>query len=874
VGQADIAGGNTNLLVDFGFKYTLGGATLFTLSGRVYDDANNSGNDESETGFSNVTVTVVCTILGTVTAQTDATGAWSVAGVPNGDTCTVLDADETDLPRTDYAATETPSTPITVSGDVSGLDFGYNQQPGSISGTVCEGDGDGQCDDPGDTPLVGVAVTLRWAGPDGILNTADDVVSNTTTNGLGNYSFSNLQPGLYQIVETNPSGYASLADADGGNPDNISQMSSTSFVLGLGEDAVDRDFEDGALDTTVGDFVWRDLDADGIQDGGELGVQGVTVELWQVGGVVPFLSTTTNASGYYSFTAPAGDYFIEFTAPGGYVFSPQDVDDGNPNPDERDSDPNIATGRTADFTLASGANVTTWDAGLYQVDLAVDKSLQSPSNRTVFYVGEQVTFSINITNTGESTISLLPLLDLFDNACLEYSTKAASPEESSFDNLNGFIDWTNLTVINAQYLDPNDAFTVVIPFDVVGTSLSGYNIALVEGAADVNSNNAPDGSDTVNFICVEADFGDAPQPTYPTKLDQNGARHVIVPGFYLGASVDSEPDGQPNAAATGDDLAVSDDEDGVNFESFFPGSSTTVTVTASASGRLDAWIDFADDGSWSQAGDQVFNNLPLAPGVNVLSVPVPANATLTNQTFARFRFSSTGNLSFTGLANDGEVEDYALAIVAPASIGDFVFFDSNGNGVQDGGETSGINAVPVSLTNIGTGQTWNTVTANGAYLFSNLPPGTYQVSVPSSQPGLVRTTPSPHVVTVVGGQNYTQADFGYIAPTGVALSGFTAMDGNDGVLVRWTTFSEEDITGFVVWRALNPDGPYKAVSNLIPAQNTAGASYEWFDAVATPGQAYWYKLESQPNGQFFGPILNQPAGGFKKLYTPLILRLR
>jgi len=874
VGQADISGGNTNLLVDFGFKYTLGGASLFTLSGRVYDDANNSGNDESETGFSNVTVTVVCTILGTVTAQTDATGAWSVAGVPNGDTCTVLDADETDLPRTDYAATETPSTPITVTGNTSGLDFGYNQQPGSISGTVCDGTGDGFCDDPGDSPLVLVAVSLRWAGPDGILNTADDVVTNTATNGFGNYSFTNLQPGLYQIVETNPTGYASLADADGGNPDNISQMSSSSFVLGLGENAVDRDFEDAAQDSVVGDFVWRDLDADGIQDGGELGVQGVTVELWQVGGVVPFLTTTTNASGYYSFTAPAGDYFIDFIPPVGYVLSPPDVDDGNPNPDERDSDPNIVTGRTANFTLASGANVTTWDAGLYQVDLAVDKSQQTPSNRTVFYVGEQVTFSIKITNTGESTISLLPLIDLFDNACLQYSTKAASPEESSFDNLNGIIDWNNLTVINAQYLDPNDAFTVNIPFDVVGTSLSGYNTALVEGAADVNSNNVPDQGDTVNFICVEADFGDAPQPTYPTKLDQNGARHVIVPGFYLGASVDSEPDGQPDAAATGDDLAVSDDEDGVSFGPFFPGSSTTVTVTASASGRLDAWIDFADDGSWSQAGDHIFTNQPLNAGVNVLSVPVPANATLTPQTFARFRFSSTGNLSFTGLANDGEVEDYALAIVAPASIGDFVYFDSNGNGVQDGGETTGINGVPVSLLNLGSGQTWNTVTVNGAYLFSNLPPGTYQVSVPSSQPGLVRTTPSPHVVTVVGGQNYTLADFGYIAPTGVALSSFTAMNSNDGVMVRWTTFSEEDITGFVVWRASESEGSYQSVSALIPSRGESGASYGWLDAEAGAGHTYWYKLQSQPNGQFFGPIFNQPEGGFKKLFAPMILRSR
>jgi hypothetical protein len=48
------------------------------------------------------------------------------------------------------------------------------------------------------------------------------------------------------------------------------------------------------------------------------------------------------------------------------------------------------------------------------------------------------------------------------------------------------------------------------------------------------------------------DFGDLPGLTYPTFLANNGARHVIVPGVYLGASIDAEPDGQdspPNAWA-------------------------------------------------------------------------------------------------------------------------------------------------------------------------------------------------------------------------------------------------------------------------------------------------------------------------------------
>ena len=39
----------------------------------------------------------------------------------------------------------------------------------------------------------------------------------------------------------------------------------------------------------------------------------------------------------------------------------------------------------------------------------------------------------------------------------------------------------------------------------------------------------------------------------------------------------------------------------------------------------------------------------------------------TSKTFARFRFSSSGGLSFIGAAQDGEVEDYAITITAPGS---------------------------------------------------------------------------------------------------------------------------------------------------------------------------------------------------------------
>lgn len=159
---------------------------------------------------------------------------------------------------------------------------------------------------------------------------------------------------------------------------------------------------------------------------------------------------------------------------------------------------------------------------------------------------------------------------------------------------------------------------------------------------------------TVEFE-VPTDYGDAPDPSYPTLLSRDGARHAIVPTVFLGASVDADVDGQPTSAADGDV------DDGVTFSGVLPGSSATFTVTASVNGFLEGWVDYNRDGDWTDSGEQVFNRKAVVPGANVLTVAIPADAQLGN-TFARFRFSTAGGLSPTGAAADGEVEDYQVRI--------------------------------------------------------------------------------------------------------------------------------------------------------------------------------------------------------------------
>lgn len=182
---------------------------------------------------------------------------------------------------------------------------------------------------------------------------------------------------------------------------------------------------------------------------------------------------------------------------------------------------------------------------------------------------------------------------------------------------------------------------------------------------------------------IKLDFGDAPdQPggllQYPTLLggvSGNPARHTVVGGApMLGTIIDAENDGQPNLAATGDDLNTSDDEDGVTsggipleLVQLTLGSVVQIDVQngGASGGLLNAWFDFNQNGSW-QAAEQVAINVPV-PAFSTITINVAIPATLNPQLplYSRFRIASAGGLQPTGAAQNGEVEDYASRLKAP-----------------------------------------------------------------------------------------------------------------------------------------------------------------------------------------------------------------
>lgn len=288
-------------------------------------------------------------------------------------------------------------------------------------------------------------------------------------------------------------------------------------------------------------------------------------------------------------------------------------------------------------------------------------------------------------------------------------------------SVNGFLDaWIDFDV-DGNWFNPNEHIFTMQPliagnntltFIVPATATPGKSYARFRFRDDpsplsfdgfANNGEVEDYALMIEKNTTEGwDFGDAPQEdgvfNYPTLLANDGARHFYVPGIHLGNYVDVETNGQPTPDANGDDTdkyypSLGDDEDGVILpDKATPGSKVSLSVTASVSGFLDAWMDFDLDGNWAGSGEHIFETYPLNPGANALSFTIPATAS-SGKSYLRFRFrDNQAPLSFSGIADNGEVEDYVMQIVelpaqgwdfgdAPDGIASFMFpslFSSNG----------------------------------------------------------------------------------------------------------------------------------------------------------------------------------------------------
>jgi hypothetical protein len=113
----------------------------------------------------------------------------------------------------------------------------------------------------------------------------------------------------------------------------------------------------------IGDYTWIDTNKNGIQDPTESPISGVVVTLSREGGPSPFsLTSSTDATGMYMFTVAPGTYRINFATPLGYGATQPNAGTN----DALDSDADVTTGMTGNYTLTSGQYNQTVDAGFFR----------------------------------------------------------------------------------------------------------------------------------------------------------------------------------------------------------------------------------------------------------------------------------------------------------------------------------------------------------------------------------------------------------------------------------------------------------------------------------------------------------------------------
>ncbi|MEY2857509.1 MAG: hypothetical protein RLZZ74_1821, partial [Cyanobacteriota bacterium] len=183
--------------------------------------------------------------------------------------------------------------------------------------------------DPTDAPIKDVKVELFAADANG--NAIGNVLATTMTGTNGSYEFANLGDASYVVKETQPAGFRSVADKDGGNPNEIKATLAGADSLGNNFLEEVTPVEPPVLHKLSG-MVYNDTnapDSNAIETTDEA-IANVEVKLYnQAGDIVG--TTRTGDNGSYEFADLAdGSYLVQETQPAGFR-SVTDKDGGNLN---------------------------------------------------------------------------------------------------------------------------------------------------------------------------------------------------------------------------------------------------------------------------------------------------------------------------------------------------------------------------------------------------------------------------------------------------------------------------------------------------------------------------------------------------------------
>ncbi|MFZ1599707.1 MAG: SdrD B-like domain-containing protein [Anaerolineae bacterium] len=757
----------------------------------VWNDLNNNGiQDSGETGLPNVLVNLyansTCTGTPSATQTTNASGFYQFINLLPGSYCVQVAASNFsgagalvswntspkdqggDDTKDSDGDVSTHNAPVTLASGATDntIDFGF-WNPSSLGDFVWNDVNANGIQDSGEVGISNVKVNLYNNGT--CTGTAQ---ATTNTNASGLYSFTNLIPATYcvQVDSTNFSGAGVLLgwnsspkdqggddtkDSDG---DTVTHNSpAISLAAGANNPTIDFGFWNPS---TLGDFVWNDINGNGIQDSGETGVSNVTVYLYNNGACTgsPINSTTTNASGAYSFTnLVPGTYCIEvasinFSGAGplvGWNNSPKDAG----GDDTKDSDGDV-NHRSPALTVAAGTTNNTIDFGFW-----------NPSS-----LGDYVWNDVNangIQDGSEVGISGVTVNLYANGAC------TGSAQSSTTTNASGVYGFSNLVpgTYCVEVASGNFSGASVLvgwsssPKDQGGDDTRDSDGDIVTHRSPAISLAAGTNNPTIDFgFWDPSSLGDFVWNDY----DGDGIQDVGEPGL-ANVTVNLFANGTCTGAAQS---TTTTNASGIyGFSSLVPGTYCVQIVGTNFSGAgvlvgfNSSPKDQGGDDTKDSDGDTITHNSP--------AIALPAGT-------------------------DNPTIDFGFW--KPGQIGDFVWNDINGNGVQDGGEVGIANATVRLYPNstcTGSPQATTTTSPSGLYTFSNLPAGNYCIEVVTATGVLIGWNASPqdqggddtkdsdgnpitHIAPLVlaPAQTNTTIDFGFWNPSCLGDIIYTDSNGN------------------------------------------------------------------------------------------------
>jgi hypothetical protein len=512
-----------------------------------------------------------------------------------------------------------------------------------------------------------------------------------TTDASGKYLFSGLNAGTYKIKVLSASIPAACLLSLKSNVGNDAKDSDVNATTGESgdyiidpTDSTKKDIltVDAALYTpkgSIGDFIWKDSDNDGIQDAGEPGVSGVIIELIKNG--TPVKRDTTDTNGKYLFdNLDAGLYKVKIlvgSLPAGCIISSKK---DSPFDDNLDSDFDPATGITGDYEInflnPAKTLISNVDGALYSPKGVFGDFIWKDSNNN------------GIQDAGEPGVAGVQV-ELYKNGVLIAKDTTDASGKYMFTNLDAGA--YKIKVLAASF----PASCLISPKQNIGDDSKDSDISPTTGESDVF----------------------ALDPTDPTKKDIL----TVDAALYT-------PKG-----SIGDFIWKDSDNDGIQ-DTGEPGVSGVI-IELIKNGTPVKRDTTDTNGKYS------FDNLDAGLyKVKILTNSLPAGCIISSKKDSPFDDNLDSDFDpATGITGDYEINflnpnktfisDVDGALYSPKGVfGDFIWKDSNNNGIQDAGEP-GVAGVQVELYKNGVLIAKDTTDASGKYMFTNLDAGAYKIKV-------------------------------------------------------------------------------------------------------------------------------------------------